>query len=533
MKKLLEIFILSLLAILLVQCAQINPLQGGPKDTFAPQIDTAHSYPKNGTINFHDDYISLKYREYISLNKPTENIIITPQQKIAPEVEVKNKKLKLTFKEPLSPNTTYTINFNRAVTDITEKNDSIFQVVFSTGTFIDSSKIAGQIKLSRTNRPASNFMVGLYPKVDTIQFDSIPYLIKPFYMSQTNEQGQFQMNYLKAGDYYVFAIDDQNRNLLLNGGESFAFLAEAILVGTMDEEIHLKAFMPKSKEVKIQSTTYEYPGKITFVFNNETSDFKVRELAGEINLEIDPTSTKDSLSYWLAQSPRPKMQYIFTLAGEQDTIKPLYKTKDQDNQEQSITVDISLRENYLYAKDSLKLLFSEPIQNWNGSSFHFLDKDSVELAGVQPIQLDIRTLVFPDLDPKTRYLKLDSGAVLSFYNRTIQKENWTNFELRDSTYYGTLFLNLDASKHSGSMVELLNKKNEVVAKRRVQDRLVFTELVPGDYQLRLIVDLNGDGQWTTGSLSENRQPEQIIYNKELINIKSKWEKEVDWIIENE
>jgi hypothetical protein len=143
--RIIQIWGLLLFSLILTQCAQINPLQGGPRDTFAPQIDTIQSYPKNGTTNFQDNFIELKFKEFISLNNPSENIIITPQQKIAPEVEVKNKKLKLTFQEPLEPNTTYTINFNRAVSDITEKNDSIFQVVFSTGAFIDSNQLAGEL----------------------------------------------------------------------------------------------------------------------------------------------------------------------------------------------------------------------------------------------------------------------------------------------------------------------------------------------------------------------------------------------------
>jgi len=63
-------------------------------------------------------------------------------------------------------------------------------------------------------------------------------------------------------------------------------------------------------------------------------------------------------------------------------------------------------------------------------------------------------------------------------------------------------------------------------------QMVFTELIPGKYQIRLIFDDNNDGEWTTGSLKEKRLPERVIYNRELIDIKSRWEKEVDWIIEN-
>lgn len=533
MIRIIQIWGLLLFSLILTQCAQINPLQGGPRDTFAPQIDTIQSYPKNGTTNFQDNFIELKFKEFISLNNPSENIIITPQQKIAPEVEVKNKKLKLTFQEPLEPNTTYTINFNRAVSDITEKNDSIFQVVFSTGAFIDSNQLAGEVKVSRTNRAAANYMIGLYPKVDTIQFDSIPYLSKPYYMAQTNDQGQFNMKYLKAGSYYIFAMDDQNRNLKLNDGESVAFMQNPIEVGLVDDQIEMKAFLPDAGQLKMRSTTYTYPGKITIAFTGAPSSYSIRDLEGKINLEKDLSSQPDSLIYWLAENPRPKMQFLINLQGVSDTIKPLYKNLPEAGKPVLLKMENNLKQMSLLPKDTLKITFSEPLKKWDMNSIAFLDKDSTELPKSEPTQIGLRTLAFLNMDKAMRHLKIDSGAVQSFYAHTIEEPYWASFEQLDTTYFGTLFLNMDSTVYAGAVVELLNKENEVVAKQRVKNRLVFVDLIPGDYQLRLIVDLNGDGEWTTGSIKESRQPEQIIYNKELINIKSKWEKEVDWIIQNE
>ena len=71
MIRIIQIWGLLLFSLILTQCAQINPLQGGPRDTFAPQIDTIQSYPKNGTTNFQDNFIELKFKEFISLNNPS------------------------------------------------------------------------------------------------------------------------------------------------------------------------------------------------------------------------------------------------------------------------------------------------------------------------------------------------------------------------------------------------------------------------------------------------------------------------------
>jgi hypothetical protein len=66
--------------------------------------------------------------------------------------------------------------------------------------------------------------------------------------------------------------------------------------------------------------------------------------------------------------------------------------------------------------------------------------------------------------------------------------------------------------------------------KNLNNQLIFDDLPPGKYQVRLIIDENGDGRWTTGSLINQQMPEKMIYNKDLIDIKSNWEKEVDWLL---
>jgi hypothetical protein len=211
------IYSFILLAVLVIAgCAQINPLHGGAKDNFSPSIDSAGTYPLSGQTNFKSDKVVIKFSEYIILNNPSDNIIITPQLEMKPEISAKNKKLTIEFQEPLADSTTYTISFNHAVSDITEKNDSVFQYVFSTGTYIDSLNVTGRITDAFTNQPNEGFLVGLYGVDTEAEFDSVPAKDRPIYIAQTNKSGNFQMNYLKAGEYYIFAIDDENRIVKLD-----------------------------------------------------------------------------------------------------------------------------------------------------------------------------------------------------------------------------------------------------------------------------------------------------------------------------
>ena len=46
--------------------------------------------------------------------------------------------------------------------------------------------------------------------------------------------------------------------------------------------------------------------------------------------------------------------------------------------------------------------------------------------------------------------------------------------------------------------------------------------------MRLYIDENEDGKWTTGSWAEKRQPEKVYYFPQAIQTKSNWDFEEEW-----
>ncbi len=524
-----QLFIL-VSSLFLAACAQINPLQGGEKDTFAPRLDSAGTFPRNGQTNFTETEVILKFTEYVALNKPSENILITPQLKSNPTYRVKNKTLSISFAHELAENTTYTINFNRAITDITEKNDSIFQFVFSTGDFIDSLSLNGTVKDAFTNQPANGFLVALFDANSSSPHDSIPFLDTPFYITQTDIQGEFRFDYLKEGNYVIYAIKDVNRNLKLDPTENVAFLKQGeILVGPFNEKINLYTFAPKQDAIKLLKTKFDYPGKLTFILSAKPTDFSVQSA---IELRQEFTSFEDSLVFWLIENPTPKMQFIVNLNGKIDTIKPIYKGIPQSNEVVELSFSSNLSNAKLLPLDSLKITFLEPISSINKNGVHCLSIDSLELGLPDVEILNLRTVQFGSLPPETRFVRIDSGCVYTSFGNLNQKTMWIPIEFLDQDYFGSLILNVDSVFQLPVIVQLLNDKNEVVNEQEYKNQLFFNELLPGKYQIRLVLDENGDGKWSTGSLLERMQPERIIYNKELIDIKSNWEKEIDWTFQN-
>jgi len=523
------------LLFLLITCAQISPITGGKKDIYAPAIVESKSFPKNGELNFDGTEIILKFDEFIKLNKASENIIITPQLDKIPSISVKNKTFSLLFNENLKANTTYVVNFNGAIQDITERNDSIFQYVLSTGSFIDSISISGVVKDSYTNKPIKNCFIAIYPNQDTIQFDSIPYKLKPTYIGQTNKMGHYKIDYLKKGTYSIFAFTDKNKNMLFNfDNEKIGFLSQqTIQLDTSLNAVDFRLFNVDAEQTFLTKTEFTYPGRLEIVLNKEPQSFTMRS-----NVEIvkENTESKDSLIYWLAQKPTSNIQFYYTLNGqEEDTLIPYLKNQPKSNDSKTPVLEkLTLKTNIinsnnLLPNDNLIIKIEEPILNIDESKFHFLDKDSnavkVEIIGTE----NVNEILFYT-HGVAKYLQIDSLAIESMFGVfNHNKPKFTFENLISDDYFGQLFVKFD-SLNGNFIFELLDDKQKVakVYPAIPDETLIhFNNLKPGKYQLRIISDKNKDGKWNKGSLQNNQQSENIFYYTDEIKIRSKWDLEID------
>ena len=185
---------LALVVITLARCANsISPPSGGPKDVDPPEI--LETYPANGSAGFNTDRFTLKFNEYVSLENIQQEALISPPMKEMPDFRLKGKSITIKFNEVLMPNTTYSVYFGDAITDITEKNPlRNYTYIFSTGDYVDSLSLYGHLKNSYDLKPIEGAYIGLYKdNNDTIEFDSLPYLVPPYYISKTDENGMFRL----------------------------------------------------------------------------------------------------------------------------------------------------------------------------------------------------------------------------------------------------------------------------------------------------------------------------------------------------
>ncbi|NJO91709.1 MAG: hypothetical protein HC831_24145 [Chloroflexia bacterium] len=181
---------------------------------------------------------------------------------------------------------------------------------------------------------------------------------------------------------------------------------------------------------------------------------------------------------------------------------------------------------------------------------------------------------------KTKYiLRLDSMAFINIYDVYNKAEDY-EFATREEDYYTSLVLDLtntraklkisdedsivsgldsinaelvaadsienkkvtknkfDIPRHwidsiigkGNIIVQLLGKEGVVVKEYFISEdqKIVMDFLHPGDYELKIIFDRNKNGKWDTGNYFDGIQPERVIMNGKILQLKSNFENQLSW-----
>lgn len=209
-------------------CANVVSPTGGPKDFEPPKV--LKTIPNNYNNHFKAKSILLQFNEFFELKDASNQVLVSPPLFFKPTFKVKNKNLLIEIHDTLRENTTYTINFGNSVQDITEGNKTDnYQYVFSTGAYIDSFSIKGNVNMASDNKNAESVLVMLYSNLT----DSAIFKEKPLYFARTNTTGNFAINNIKDGDYKIFALKDLNYNYLYDlPNEEIAFFEDTVPINT-------------------------------------------------------------------------------------------------------------------------------------------------------------------------------------------------------------------------------------------------------------------------------------------------------------
>jgi hypothetical protein len=205
--------------LLLAACARMGQPDGGWYDETPPKVIGAT--PADGGVNVSGNKISILFDEFIKIDNPTENVVVSPPQMQTPEIKGAGKKIEVKLLDSLKANTTYTIDFSDAITDNDEGNPlGNYTYSFSTGDEIDTLEVAGYVLNAEDLEPVKGILVGLYADHADSTFRTQP-MVR---VSRTDSKGHFIIRGVAAGTYRIYALKDVDGNYLYNQkSEQLAF----------------------------------------------------------------------------------------------------------------------------------------------------------------------------------------------------------------------------------------------------------------------------------------------------------------------
>lgn len=575
--------------IIISSCANQGMPTGGPRDSIPPVL--VETYPDYKSLNYDDEEVRLTFNEYIIPDGVRENLVVSPPLTKRPTIRTKSKTLIVQFNEDLLDSVTYSLDFKNSVVDNNEGNEyENLRFLFSTGSFLDTMRVAGQVTNAFNLEIKENELVVLHNNLH----DSAVYTTTPAYIARTDEKGIFLMDNVAPGSYRIFSITDNNNDLLYNeGAEQIAF-GDTIFVPRAEFVAQTDTLVTGADSLLIKGKTKFYPEpfylrqfkedifdqyldkyerlsryKGTFVFNESVKDsFKIDVLNADANdwYTLEYNKNVDSLAFWITDTLVSKIDTLFAEVSylqldsasqvylQKDTLElifsdpekeeePKKRRRNDEEEEQSkpkpieqFTFDTNLGTSPHELNEDIIIDSPSPIDSINLEMVHlFLRDDTLQVPLKYNFEKDTsawRTYrLSHDWEPITDYtLQIDSAASINIYGIT-NKKLTRNFDTRDEDYYGAINLNVTDVTVPVIIQLVTNDDKESVLDEKIatgNGTIVFDFLPPNKYKMKAIFDRNGNGKWDPGSYQDGFLPENVIYINEVIKIRSNWDNNYEW-----
>ena len=580
MKTLVRNIVVIIVLLTLCRCANIVTPTGGPKDEKAPVVLDAS--PANNSTNFKGKSIHLNFDEFVTLNNASNNVIISPPMNKKPTFRTSGKSVIIKFEEPLKPNTTYSINFGDAIKDLHEGNVlSGYTFNFSTGDKIDSLSLKGKVTSASELTAVSDMIVGLYANDnDTLTLDSLPYRVKPSYITTTDKNGNFEFSGLADNEYLLFALKDNNSNLIYDlPNEEIAFNSDLVRPYFIDNHIVKNAVNDTisndsiADDTKPEYRTYELfsfvqedsiqkvfkkelveDGLFRFVFRYPATDVDItaqEPLPDTFNMMKVYSARKDTVLLYFTPNKDSLWISINNGVNISDTthysLKPRKSvTRRRRNQEETTTVrrltaKNNLKNNKLKPEQPLIFTFNEPIVavHQPDTLFFVENKDTVyRKAHFEKLdEYGFKYQIINDLKPDNKYRLIVPDSVF-FGIRNVTNDSITlRFEVQEESMFGNIYITVNVPDNVPQViVELLSGNDKVVDKQIITktQELSYEFLDPGKYKLKAILDLDANGVWSPGNFNKRLQPEKIVFYNGTLEVRANWDIDIDepWNIEN-
>jgi hypothetical protein len=507
---------------------------------------------------------------------------MSPPQQTPPEVKARGKKLFIHFVDSLQDSTTYTLDFGNAVCDFREKNPLPgYQFAFSTGPVIDTLEIGGYVYDASNLNPVQGVMVGIHSNLSDTAFTTKPFAR----VARTDSVGAFRITNMKDGHYRLYAVDDISRDYRMSPGEAIAF-ADSLFTPFVHPHIHTDSlgndslvgyeygpadlqlwfFTLQQQRLYMQRTQRDKQHLIQLTFSAAPDSVPTYRVLNPTILDtlpndttpwIDPTpyiaakysAKADTLSLWLTDSiaiaqdtialeiTYRRTDSLYRLEWGIDTVRAVWRAPrltekakaalDKQNRNRKLELKSNARKSFeIY--DTLRIHSVFPVDSVDSDKIRLVQQVdttkrilSYELIACDSLR---QTLVLlTKLEPEQSYvLTIDSAAMYDIYGKCNDSIDY-KLKLKSLDEYSTLLVRM-THFDARARIQLLNDQDKVLRELPAKtEGSKFEYLTPTTYYMRMYIDYNGDGKWTTGDWMKKRQPEPVYYFPSKLKLRANWD----------
>jgi uncharacterized protein (DUF2141 family) len=394
----------------------------------------------------------------------TQSVLVTPYPLSPPSFESRLRTLTVTLRDTLEENTTYTINFGDAIKDVNEGN------ILRDFEYTFSTGAALDSLSFR-----GNVLVAETGRIDTNMVavlyrnldDSAIVNDRPRYITKLDRSGAFRFNNLPPGTFALYAYGDVNSRRYPGRAQLFAFADSPIVVRPNAEPVTLYAY-------RETPPTPPSPPSGGTLGNRPVAGTAVNRLTFGTNLT---GSVLDLLGNLVITFEHPLRTFDSTgvRLAQDSTFTPMTATTTLDTSGRLLSVAAGWQE---------------------GTQYHLI---------------------------------LDQRFAEDSLGRRLLKTDTVSFATRKRADYGSISIRMRNVDLAQNPVLQFIQNNAVVQSVPIPSGTFTRDLfLPGDYELRVLYDRNGNGKWDPGSFfGEKRQPELVRPVERRVNVKANWDNEFE------
>ena len=569
---------LTVAAMLFVlSCAKISAPTGGPKDNDPPVI--LKSLPENGTVMFSGKTFSITFDEYVVLDRITEKFMVSPPLATKPDIKLRGKNLVVTWEDDLADSTTYTFYFQDAIRDNNENNPiPNYQYVFSTGPFLDSLSLTGNVFNAADLEIVEDVTVIMHSNLS----DTAPRKVLPAYISRPDPSGGFMISNIRPGNYRLYALKDMNGNTLYDlDDEIFAFSDSLIRItpenyfGMLPDTVtyrpaaapettkpdkfvfglhRLYAFQQTLKKQYLKFTERKSSWGIAFGLALPADSGQVSVAlsgADSTSWYMEHNIARDTFMVWItnpdvynldlieAMLTYPFTDSTATVIARTDTVSFRYIKPPIPRGGTGRLPGLALSTNITgrIRPGTVPFFRSATPLNDPDTSLIRLTQTVDSVQKVLPYEFvrdttsSRRFLLKASLEPGGSYSLLANTGAFSDIFGTATDSAMYRFQVSTEEDFGSIKMALTG--YDGDViVQLIADRDRVAGEKHLRSpgEVFFPLLDKGKYRLKVIYDLNSDGVWTTGDYNLARLPEPVSFYPSELEVKINWALEQDWDI---